>query len=403
MSQWAKEPLEAIADVFGGSTPARSNAAYWNGDINWVTPTDLPKPDAGISTISNTRERITEAGLKNSAAVVVPKGAVLFSSRATIGKVAVADAPVATNQGFVNLVPKPGINSRFLAYSLWHRREDISRLSGSTTFKEVSRGSLRKFKIPVPPQVEQERIVELLDKADELRKLRAQADRRTADLIPALFDEMFGGRSFEYVPLGDSAEVVSGVTKGRKLNGAGAVEVPYIRVANVQDGRLDLSEIKTIPALPAEVERFSLRKGDVLLTEGGDYDKLGRGAMLEYDIPRCIHQNHVFRVRVEQSSLHPIFFAKYLLTPEAKNYFLSCAKRTTNLASINMRQLRALPVPMPRIALQQQFASHVTEIRAMEAEQAKSRKRLDDLFQSMLHSAFAEASIGRHIADKDFV
>ena len=245
--------------------------------------------------------------------------------------------------------------------------------------------------VPFPPLAEQERIVKLLDEADELRKLRAQADRHTAALLPAIFHEMFeqnGKKPYERLRLVQIAEVVSGVAKGRKFNGQQPVDVPYLRVANVQAGHLDLSEIKTIQALPEEVEALALRKGDVLLTEGGDFDKLGRGAMLEHDLPNCIHQNHVFRVRVNKSRLEPIVFAKYLLTNEAKRYFLGCAKQTTNLASINMRQLRALPVPVPPVPLQQEFARRVAEIRELESGQAASRLRLENLFQSMLHRAF---------------
>lgn len=255
----------------------------------------------------------------------------------------------------------------------------------------VNAKQLASLVLPMPPLVEQERIVKLLDEADELRKLRVQADRRTADLIPSFFHDMFGENAKKphvRVKLEQIAEVVSGVAMGRKFNGRLPVEVPYLRVANVQAGYLDLSEIKTIQALPEEVEELALRKGDVLLTEGGDFDKLGRGAMLEQDLPNCIHQNHVFRVRVEQSKLNPIYFAKLLLTGEARRYFLGCAKRTTNLASINMTQLRALPVLVPPLSLQKEFAARVSEIRAMQAEQAASRRRLDDLFHSMLHRAF---------------
>lgn len=263
--------------------------------------------------------------------------------------------------------------------------------TGSAGQQRVPADFLKTFPIPVPPLPEQERIVKLLDEADELRKLRAQADRRTADLIPALFHEMFGENAKKphvRVKLEQIAEVVSGVAKGRKFNGRLPVEIPYLRVANVQAGHLDLSEIKTIQALPEEVEELALRKGDVLLTEGGDFDKLGRGAMLEQDLPNCIHQNHVFRVRVERLRLDPVYFAKFLLTGEARRYFLGCAKRTTNLASINMTQLRALPVLLPPLPLQKEFAARVSDIRAMQVEQSASRRRLDDLFQSMLHRAF---------------
>ena len=387
MKRWPTKSLEQIAELFGGSTPSRNNPAFWNGEIPWATPTDLPMPDEGISVVSQTKDRITEAGLENSGTVVVPKGTVLFSSRATIGKVAVADMPLTTNQGFANFVPRSEISSRFLAYTLWHRREDIARLSGSTTFKEVSRSTLRKYEVPVPPLAQQERIVKLLDEADTLRKLRSQADRRTAEFILALFDQMFGSTK-QIRPLNELADVVSGVAKGRKFNGEQPMTVPYVRVANVQAGYLDLSELKTIEALPNEVEELSLKKGDVLLTEGGDIDKLGRGAMLDRDLPGCIHQNHVFRVRCGRSKLLPEYFASYLLSAEARYYFRRCAKKTSNLASINMGQLRALPVPVPSLPLQDEFAERVKEIRELESAQTRSRARLDALFASLLDKAF---------------
>lgn len=266
----------------------------------------------------------------------------------------------------------------------------VSNAMAGANLPRISQDGLLEIPIPVPPLAEQERIVKLLDEADELRKLRAHADFHAAALVPALFHEMFreNKKKTNRMRLEQIAEVVSGVAKGREFNGRQTVEVPYLRVANVQAGHLDLSEIKTIQALPVEVEELSLRKGDVLLTEGGDFDKLGRGAMLEQDLPNCIHQNHVFRVRAKQSKLEPVYFARFLMTAEAKGYFLGCAKRTTNLASINMRQLRALPVPVPPLPLQQQFSKQVTEIRGLEADQAISSRRLEDLFQSLIHRAF---------------
>jgi type I restriction enzyme S subunit len=274
---------------------------------------------------------------------------------------------------------------------LLSKAEYFKRAGVGATVKGLTIADYQKLTIPVPPSNEQERVVELLDEADELRKLRAQADRRAADLIPAIFQEMFGkasGKTNGRVKLEAISEVVSGVAKGRRFNGRQPLDVPYLRVANVQAGYLDLSEIKTIQALPEEIEELSLRKGDVLLTEGGDFDKLGRGAMLEVDLATCIHQNHVFRVRVDQTKLDPIYFAQYLLTGEAREYFLSCAKRTTNLASINMTQLRALPVLLPSLLQQKEFAKQVIEIRRIEGQQSVSRHRLDDLFQSLLDKAF---------------
>lgn len=282
----------------------------------------------------------------------------------------------------------PSFLIRYLSSPLFF--EQLKALSmGTTNRQRITESAFCTRVIPLPPLPEQHRIVRILDEADELRNLRAKADERTRDLIPAMFHEMFGGSGQPSRNLGQVAEVVSGVAKGRRFNGQPTVFAPYLRVANVQAGYLDLSEMKTIEALPSEIQKYELKKGDVVMTEGGDEDKLGRGAMLEEDLPGCIHQNHVFRVRVDQAKLLPMCFANYLQTPQAVSYFLGCAKRTTNLASINMTQLRALPVPLPDISLQRKFATRVEQVRAMQEKQAESRRKLDELFESLLYRAFA--------------
>lgn len=154
------------------------------------------------------------------------------------------------------------------------------------------------------------------------------------------------------VPLHQVAHVQTGLSKSQNRNGPSVLR-PYLRVANVQDGYLDLAAIKQIDVPASQVERFSLRNGDVLLTEGGDFDKLGRGSIWNGEIPDCVHQNHVFAVRViDRAVLLPEFLACEIQSSRAKNYFLSCAKQTTNLASINSTQIKKLPVLVPPLVEQ---------------------------------------------------
>lgn len=296
------------------------------------------------------------------------------------------------NQHIFKAVPDNSkISKAFLFYALKHVMDDLRSKTHGATMKHITRKPFENTKIYLPPLPEQERIVRLLDEAEALRTQRAQSNERMEDFVPALFDEMFGDpvkTKFPVKTLNEVADVVSGIAKGRKFNGQKPVTINYLRVANVQAGYLDLSEIKTIEALSSEVERLQVRVGDVLLTEGGDFDKLGRGAMLEVDLPNCIHQNHVFRARVNQDYLLPLFFHDFLQTQQAKKYFLSCAKKTTNLASINLTQLRALPVPLPPITLQQEFAERVKEAREVQSAQGRSTERVEALYQSMLDRAF---------------
>ena len=122
-----------------------------------------------------------------------------------------------------------------------------------------------------------------------------------------------------------------------------------------------MSEIKMIEATSDEATYYRLLKNDILMTEGGDPDKLGRGAIWFGQIENCIHQNHIFRVRLNNAQIHPIYFSEYLKQSVVKKYFLSCAKQTTGIASINMTQLKALPTIIPPLSLQTQFAAFVEQ------------------------------------------
>lgn len=147
-------------------------------------------------------------------------------------------------------------------------------------------------------------------------------------------------------------EIVSGVAKGTKRDPAIVVrEAPYLRVANVQRGYLDLKEVKTIFATERDIEELTLRSGDVLFNEGGDRDKLGRGWVWRDEVANCIHQNHVFRMRPYLPEIAPELVSHYGNT-FGKFWFQSAGKQTTNLASINMSILRAFPVPLAPAAEQ---------------------------------------------------
>jgi type I restriction enzyme S subunit len=153
------------------------------------------------------------------------------------------------------------------------------------------------------------------------------------------------------------AFVQSGVTKGRDLKDIETIEVPYLRVANVQDGFLNLTDIATILIGQNELKRYELRKGDVLMNEGGDNDKLGRGCVWHGEIKPCVHQNHVFAVRptnVEPEWLNLITSSSY-----AKAFFQSRAKQSTNLASISSTNLKELPITLPPKAERRSIIEHV--------------------------------------------
>lgn len=189
------------------------------------------------------------------------------------------------------------------------------------------------------------------------------------------------------VSLDQLAEVRTGVAKG-KTGLKDPITVPYLRVANVQDGRIDLSEIKEIEIEREKLERYSLKYGDVLMNEGGDFDKLGRGDVWLNQIEPCLHQNHVFAVRPQQEKLNSFYLAALAASYYGKKYFLSCAKRSTNLASINSSQIKEFPVLVPLISEQQEIVQILSTwdqaISATEKLLGNSQQQKKALMQQLL-------------------
>jgi len=162
-------------------------------------------------------------------------------------------------------------------------------------------------------------------------------------------------------PLKHYAIIQNGITLGMKLNSKNLVKRPYLRVANVQNGYFNLSYIKEVE-LPAEdVHRYELREGDILITEGGDKDKLGRGFVWQGQIENCLHQNHIFAVRVNDSIMLPGYLTCLLNSRVGREYFWLTSKQTTNLASTNSTAVKAIVLPLPGIGVQQQILKYCNE------------------------------------------
>ncbi|MFP6789615.1 MAG: restriction endonuclease subunit S [Thalassolituus sp.] len=162
-------------------------------------------------------------------------------------------------------------------------------------------------------------------------------------------------KGWKRLPLEQVAEVRSGIAKG-KSGLKDPVTLPYLRVANVQDGHINLTDVKEIEIERDKINRYSLKKGDVLMNEGGDFDKLGRGDVWLGQIHPCLHQNHVFAVRPDANIMDSFFLAALAASNYGKTYFLSCAKRSTNLASINSRQIKEFPTLLPPLPEQKKIA-----------------------------------------------
>ena len=216
--------------------------------------------------------------------------------------------------------------------------------------------------------------------------------RSRKEVLPAVEpDEVQVGPShWTWVRLGNLAEVVGGVTKGRDLKGRKCISLPYLRVANVQRGFLDLAQMKEIEIADDELPKYRLMGGDVLFTEGGDWDKLGRATVWANQIEPCIHQNHVFRARLVCSELDPAWVSSFANSPVGRRYFESAAKRTTNLASINMRQLRHCPIPLPPAEEKARIVAKVDHLMKLCDDLEAKLRRAEDRASKLVEAVVQE-------------
>lgn len=364
--------LDTVAKVVRGVTYAKSDViqAPADGDIAVLRAGNINGHlilDDGLVWVSRSLVDQDQILRRNDIVMCMSSG-----SASVVGKSALLDRDWAGSFGAFCAAVRVNTDKAepgFLAYVFQGAdfRKWASAAQGNN-IKNLNKSALEGYTFPLPPLKDQRRIVGLLDRAAEIRRRANAARTKARAIIPALFLDMFGDpatnpKGWEARALADLAEIGSGITKGRKLNGAPTVPTPYLRVANVQADRLDLSEVKAIDATDADCLRYRLKPGDLLMTEGGDIDKLGRCAMWRGELNLCLHQNHVFRVRMKELVV-PEYARAFMQCDAARGYFLRVAKRTTGIASINKTQLGQLLVWVPPLALQTAFAEQAHRIEA---------------------------------------
>jgi type I restriction enzyme, S subunit len=233
------------------------------------------------------------------------------------------------------------------------------------------------IEVELPPLAEQRRIVDLLGALNFVAERAQAVDVSASTTLEAVGRAVCADlASAPTVALADIADVVGGLTKDAKRDAdPNLVDVPYLRVANVQRGWLDLSEMAVIKAPPSKVASLRLRGGDVLFNEGGDRDKLGRGWVWEGQLDPCIHQNHVLRARVTDAEFDPWFISIWGNGPFGRVWFEENGSQTTNLASVSLSTLRRFPVPAIPITDQHKIAAEHLATREVSRSATALRQR----------------------------
>ena len=313
----------------------------------------------------------------------------MWTSKGAFGVIQAEQDGFAATSEYPLFVPRNGdVDPQFLACvfsrpRFWQRARALCK--GTTQRARLNPADFLRIDVDLPAPDYQRRAVAAVQAVDHAISANEELVLRMAALKTALTDELLSKglpsrrsalkpselgevpADWEVHALKELAAVQTGLAKNKAEAAKGAIEVPYLRVANVQDGFVSCDDLKRIRVKEEDIERYGLQRGDVLMTEGGDNDKLGRGCVWEGVVEPCIHQNHVFAVRCGPR-INPEFLALFSASSRGRRYFKGASKQTTNLASINSTQLKQLPVPVPPPAEQSQIGSIVAEMRRAAAQ-----------------------------------
>jgi type I restriction enzyme S subunit len=273
--------------------------------------------------------------------------------------------------------------------------------------------------IPVPPQDEQQQISRYLDwqtsKINQFikakKKLIALLKEQKQNIINEAVTKGINQdvemkdsgvawlgnvpEHWNVLPIKRFVVLQNGITLGANYYGQEAIEKPYLRVANVQNGHFDLRVVKTISIPVSDVFRYLLRAGDVLITEGGDLDKLGRGEVWEDQVEGCLHQNHIFCVRTNEDIMLPKYLSIILNARPGREYFMLTAKKTTNLASTNSSKVKAFHTTVPPLEEQEAIVRHIEKETALIDKTIARTEREIELIQEYRIRLVSDAVTGK--------
>lgn len=387
MHHWPKKKVEDIATPVGGGTPGRKSPAYWGPGIPWFTVADL-SDDLRPQPLTKSREDITRLGLNNSAAKLIPKGAVVFSVRVVVGKVGIAQNDIATNQDFISLVPKPIIDAEYLSYALLQLRSTIRRNQQGATIRGIRKTHLLSIEISVPPLMEQRRIVtrikECLDRADEIRQLRVESKNEIDIYISAVIEDILAGCIGDTVPLSDVCEITGNLVDPKEKQ---YQKLLHIGGANIVSKTGDIINLKT-----AEEEK--LTSGKHLFTEDDCiYSKI-RPYLQKVAKPDFsgLCSADMYPLRPKKDKLLRDFLFFLLLSRDFTSYANSISNRA-GIPKINRKQLFSYKFTLPTLEQQSKVVEKLNNAfrygKMLNSEINQSNSEIGSLQNSILHRAFS--------------
>ncbi|SRR6266478_5178274 len=389
---WHRKQIGDVCEIVNGGTPKTGVPDYWDGQHPWITPAEMGKRLSPY--VDNTERKITELGLQDSSAKMLPTSSVILSSRAPIGHLVINTVPMATNQGCKGLVPRNGLQAKFLYYYLASIVGLLNSLGTGATFKELSGQKLKEVPVPVPPLPEQKRIVGILDEAfNGIATAKANAEKNLQN-ARALFDShlqsVFSKRGDGWVEktLGElCAKITDGEHLRPKVTTSG---VPFLSAKDV----LDRDVIFTDSLFVSKADAIKFRKrcnpemGDILIVSRGA--TVGRTCVVKTRREFCLLGSVILLKVGANSSSH--FIAYALKSPEIRNQLMAVSEASAQQA-IYLRDLKPLRIGCPSRTEQETIVSRLNalsaETRRLESIYQQKLAALEALKKSLLHQAFS--------------
>jgi type I restriction enzyme S subunit len=394
---WQRKAIGEVCDVVNGGTPKTGITEYWDGQHQWITPAEMGK--RATPYVDQTERTITDAGMQNSSARLLPKQSVILSSRAPIGHLVINTVPMATNQGCKGLIPSSELDCKYLYYYLASIVPLLNELGTGATFKELSGGKLKEVPVPVAPFPEQQRIVTILDEAFEgIATANANAEKNLQNaraIFESHLDTVLSRSSAGYfaTTLGAEVDLLPGYAfpSGGYTDAIDAVRL--LRGDNIMQGYFRWEEAKGWPSGDCEsYSRFTLQEGDVVIAMDRPWVKAGlkRAQICAEDLPALLVQRtsrlrSLGRIRMD--------FLSHLTGSQAFSRHLLEVQTGIGVPHISGKQIESFKFMLPPLSDQGSIANTLNDLLAntqrLEEIYEEKLTTLDELKKSLLHRAFS--------------
>lgn len=378
--EFKKVKLSELGEIVGGSTPSTKNIDNYGGDISWITPKDLANYNKVF--IKSGERSITEKGFKSCSAKMLPKNSILFTSRAPIGYIAIAEKELCTNQGFKSIIPNSNVDYLFLYYLLKYNKEYVANFGSGTTFKEVSGTVMKNIEVNVPENIEDQRkISSILFSIDTKIELNNKINDNLHNLVEQQFIEVYkNGRE---TTLGELLENIS--TGSRPKGGAQSVGIPSVGAEKIEKfGVYDYSSEKYISEdFYEKLKNGKMKSGDVLLYKDGAYT--GKVSMCLNGFPhkKSAVNEHVFILNTKNNwAQNYLYFTLY--NRENKEMLEKLAGSKAAQPGLNQGELRSLKINICDKETIENFEIKVKPIMENIANNSLENKKLAELKDTLL-------------------